>query len=340
MAELLLQIGGALDGDVLAATPWRAIRSMHASLLCSRHVPVNGHGYRPLGSLAETYMREGHKHRIAQTGRYTAHVAVQAGWTLDDGEVRERDVTGPEFDVVIGSNPVRTIRYPELAGKRKTLETAVEIVASGYGVVGIISWAKGQSKNTWAGIVLIDAVPTPFTMTLLSPIAMHVDEYFDARLWHADTQGNPRHVVFGDTPDRAVYYDGRQDYSPARLDTIWADITARTGKRDSEFPHNNLSQLQLKTSLVLPVADFDDETAAGYLQPLTRDTGTVDEFGQPVLETIAERKYKVAWRGLFPLDIPPSTKADDVLDVRRPVDPRRRAGPPFDATTLLQEKVA
>ena len=176
-----------------------------------------------------------------------------------------------------------------------------------------VSRTQIRRVNQWTGSEVIygskpiDDPDRPGTM-----IHCHVEEFFARRLQHN------RHVVCG-AKGSEVYYSGLQDYSHAKLNLVWADIETQTGLRDVQFPHVPLSQVQLKRFLVLPVDDFDDVTASELTSSLVAD---------PNLENptvLKKRKYRVDWRALFPLDIPPQTAERDVLDKRRPIDARKRA---------------
>lgn len=72
--------------------------------------------------------------------------------------------------------------------------------------------------------------------------------------------------------------------------------------------------------LMITVDDFDDETAEELVSPLMRDTGEVDEFGEPILERVKKRKHHVDWRSAATASLAPSIA--DIEDKTKRVDVR------------------
>ncbi|MDP3911641.1 MAG: hypothetical protein Q8Q14_14745 [Gemmatimonadales bacterium] len=166
--------------------------------------------------------------------------------------------------------------------------------------------------------------PTP---TIIDGKRQHMDvaAFVRRRVRHAN------HRVFG-TPGREVWYGGRQDMSDAALDRVWARIEHHTGRRDDEPVHTRwpLTPHELRVFLAVPMEDFTDDEAAPWVAPEYDDSDPEN----PVL--VSKRRHRVAWRDLMPLDIPPTTRAEDVLNRTKSVDARDRAAPPFSRALVRQ----
>lgn len=302
MAELILKIrdgGSYRDGDLLAAVPWRAIRAEHASRLCSRHDLGNRNGGSLLkaASLAGIWMAETHRYRCERVSKHEVLRIVQEGWSLEhdmvgNEEPREVLLTGPQFDVTIGEHPERRVFWTEIHDRLKavggkTRTHALMLAAGEIGkLIGQVDWRTRTIE--------IDGKPLPFTMTLLDQKTCHVEEFFERRLRHKDRDGRPRHLVFGDDLDHAVYYCGRKDESHATLDRVWGEITSKTGLRDSDFPHLPLSMHALKKTLVLPAEDFDDDHAGELVAPLrTTEQIVVQAAVEVGVSQSADKNYRL-----------------------------------------------
>jgi hypothetical protein len=155
--------------------------------------------------------------------------------------------------------------------------------------------------------------------------------------------GAPKLPMFG-TNGSEVWYGGSIDFTQAKVDTIWTAIENKTAHKKTEgtcplcasrMIDAPMGVEDLKSHLVLPVDDFDDTTAKELVTPVLNQTDT-DENGNPVYETVKRRKNYVAWSELFPLNIPPTTKAENVTDRKKTVDPRSHI--PFQRANIVIEK--
>lgn len=165
---------------------------------------------------------------------------------------------------------------------------------------------------------------------------MSVDSYVQRRAATFREANSRGKLLFGDHIHQVTWYGGRFRAYRAELDVVWSAIESKTRHRKADHQplRNQLSQVQLKRHLVLPVDDFDDETAGELSSPL------VDDSDPENPETLAKRRFTVDWRVLFPLNIPPEVSADDVLDRRKPVDPRGREAGLFGRSGIVIDKVS
>lgn len=171
-----------------------------------------------------------------------------------------------------------------------------------------------------------------FSDTPVDGQAIDVEAYLEKRRQAPAPGTGPKAAIFG-TLGREVWYGGRKDYSHAKLNLVWLDIETHTAHREVDFPNWPVTPTELRHMLVLPVDDFDDSTASDLVSPL------LDESDPDNPVTIAKRRHHIAWRDLFPLDIPPTTSADNVLDRTKPVDPRGRSQGPYSRNSIILTKV-
>lgn len=156
---------------------------------------------------------------------------------------------------------------------------------------------------------------------------MHVGLLFErkVRTWEtADASGVP---LFG-TPGRDVFYYGKQNYSHAAMDIVWAAIESKTPHREADYPDWPASDEELRRFLFVRVADFDDPMAALLESPLLDES----DPDNPVI--LKRRRHGVGWRTELSLDGTTISRVDDPVEK---ID-LRQAGT-FDRTVIVREKV-
>ena len=323
MAELLLKIDDGSnyrDGDVIAAFNRRQIRRDHAERFCHvRDVAKTAEGLRPINSLPRWFREYTHQYRTERVGKYYAErVEIATGIRTE--------VTGPEYNIAVGVHPQVLVTFPEIGSHRMFRKVpdswvAVLVEADRHGVAELII------ANRRVTGLMLNGVETPVVREWNGVDCADIPLFVERRLKHE------KHAIFG-LAGKEIWYGGRIDTSHERLDLVWSKISELTGRLESEpeFQLWPMQRLDLMHHLALPVDDFDDAEAEALVAPVL-DTSDPEN---PVV--LHKRARHVAWRDLFPMDIPPTTGEADVLDIKKSVDVRGRTAGPLRRSQIVQTK--
>lgn len=153
---------------------------------------------------------------------------------------------------------------------------------------------------------------------------IYVQEYIDRRLKHS------KHLIFGNTGSE-IWFGGRSDFSQTKIDNIWTQITAHTGKLKENHSQWPLGLQEPYDFLPLGITtDLTDAEANELVAPIT-EIQIIDGVETEVVTK--KRKNFIDWQGIKTMS---PVSIGKVNNVNTPVD--KRAQYPLTLSEHLQVK--
>lgn len=107
---------------------------------------------------------------------------------------------------------------------------------------------------------------------ILSDVPNAKGEAIDVPLFIQRRLNHARHAIFG-TPGAEYWYGGKTTITDATVDPVWTEITAQTGKLESDHRLWPMSRGEGTHLLAIRVTDFSDEMRAVYESRLDQADG-------------------------------------------------------------------